>query len=413
MPRPKGPPPRLRLLAERASVPVSPDYWRLWFVGLVLNSARYLEMIAMAIFVYRETASAFLVVVLTLLRMLPMSLLGAFLGSLTDRFDRRLCLIFVVLVTATTSLVLAGLAQYGRLEVWHLAVASFINGIGWATDFPGRRMMVAEVVGLDRLNVAMSFDAGASQASRIVGPALGGILFASLGLAACFALEAAVCAVALIVTFGVVYRNAPHHTAAGRILAHTFDGLKAAYFDVRLRSALLVTVLFNLFVWPCISLVPVIGQDQLRLNADGIGILASMEGVGAVCGSVLVAIWAQPRHYAALYLGGFVLALAALFAFAMSSTPVLAGSLLALMGLMTAGFSVMQATLIYRIAPPEMRGRVLGLISVCIGVSPLGFLQVGLLANTIGAAGAIVASTLIGLAVSAALWRQWAALLRE
>jgi MFS family permease len=393
-------------------VPVEPDYWRLWAVGLILNSARYLEMIVMAIFVYRETNSAFLVAAITMLRMLPMSLFGALLGAATDRFDRRACLIIVVLANLATTLALAILAYFGMLQVWHLAAASFLNGVGWTTDFPGRRMMIAEVVGLKRLNVAMSIEAGSSQASRITGPALGGVLFASAGPTLCFGLEAALCAVAFVITLGVTYRNAPHPTAAGRMLAHITDGLKAAYADIRLRNALLVTVIFNLFVWPCTSMVPVIGHDQLHLNADGIGILAATEGVGAVIGSVLVAIWSRPRHYSALYIGGVVLAMAALIAFALSPTPILSGSTLLLMGIATAGFSVMQATMIYAIAPPDMRGRVLGLISVCIGVSPIGFLMIGVLADAIGAQGAIIVSALTGLVVMAAMTRQWLVLIR-
>jgi MFS family permease len=369
-------------------------------------------MIAMAIFVYRETGSALLVVLVSMLRTLPMGLFGAFLGALTDRFDRRLVLVLIVISNVASAGALAVLAYYDRLEVWHLAVASIVNGIGWASDFPGRRMMMAEVVGLDRLNVAMSLDAGSSQISRIVGPAVGGILFAKIGLTSCFVLETAICALALVAALSVRYRNAPHHKDASRILRHTIDGLKAAYADVRLRSALLVTVIFNLFAWPCTSLVPVIGQDQLRLDADGIGILASMEGVGAVLGTVVVAIWARPRHYAGFYLGGAVLALLMLGLFALASTALWAGSALALMGFANAGFSVMQATFIYRIAPPEMRGRVLGLISVCIGVGPLGFLLLGVLADAVGAKAAIVASALAGLAVSAALWRQWGVLMR-
>ena len=87
----------------------------------------------------------------TMLRLLPMGLFGAFLGALAERFDRRLTLAgMVVLLMAVTSAVLAVVAWTATLEVWHLAVASFINGCGWATDNPVRRVMMGEVVGREQ-----------------------------------------------------------------------------------------------------------------------------------------------------------------------------------------------------------------------------------------------------------------------
>ncbi len=394
-----------------SSLPTQPDFWRLWFIGLILNSVRYLEMIAMAIFVYRETNSPILVATIAMLRMAPMALFGALLGGLTDRFDRRFFLILVVSAGLATSLALTGLAYYERLEVWHLAVASVIGGVGWSSDFPGRRIMIAEVVGLDRLSVAMSLDAGASQTSRVAGPLLGGALLVTLGLTGCFALEAILCIVALVSAFAVTYRNAPHQTIAGRMLSHISDGLKAAHRNVRLRNALLATILYNVFAWPCTSMIPVIGQDQYGLDADAIGVIASMEGVGALFGSIVIGIIAQPARYPWIYLGGAIGAHAALLAFALAPTAIFAGNALLIFGVAGAGFSVMQSTMIYHLAPPDMRGRVLGLISVCIGFSPLGFLQIGAMASVFGAKGAVATSTLVGLTMMTLLYRQWRVLI--
>ena len=133
----------------------APDFWRLWFVGLVVFTVRWLETVAVGVVVYQRTGSAFLVAMMTMLRLLPMGLFGAFLGALAERFDRRRTLIGVVLLTGSTSAILALLAWTGRLEVWHLALASFANGCGWATDNPVRRMMMGEVVGREHMGTAM------------------------------------------------------------------------------------------------------------------------------------------------------------------------------------------------------------------------------------------------------------------
>ena len=117
-----------------------PDFWRLWSVGLIASVVRWVEMVAVGVVVYDQTGTALTVALITMLRMLPMGLIGAFVGTLADRFDRRVSLAAVVGLMAATSAVLAVVAHLGALEVWHLAVASLVNGLGWATDIPLRRI---------------------------------------------------------------------------------------------------------------------------------------------------------------------------------------------------------------------------------------------------------------------------------
>ena len=136
----------------------APDFWRLWFVGLVVFTVRWLETVAVGVVVYQRTGSAFLVAMMTMLRLLPMGLFGAFLGALAERFDRRRTLVGVVILMGATSATLAALAWTHTLQVWHLALASFVNGCGWATDNPVRRVMMGEVVGREHMGTAMSLD---------------------------------------------------------------------------------------------------------------------------------------------------------------------------------------------------------------------------------------------------------------
>ncbi len=156
-------------------------------------------------------------------------------------------------------------------------------------------------------------------------------------------------------------------------------------------------------------MIPVIGQDNLGLGAAGIGVLASMDGVGAFCGAIVIALFARPRHFARLYIGGVAIYLVMGPVFALASYPALAGFVLLLTGLANAGFSIMQATLVYLAAPPEMRSRVYGVLSVCIGVGMIGFLHLGWLAGLIGAAGAIVTIGVEGLAALLLTRRWWRA----
>jgi len=387
-----------RLLAQ-------PDFRRLWLVGLVVFAVRWLEMLVVGVFVYQHTGSAFQVALMTLLRMVPMALLGALIGAAAERWERRTALIIVLVSMLVTSLSLAVLAYAGRLAVWHLALASFCNGIAWATDNPVRRVMIGEVVGPEQMSAAMSVDVGANNASRMLGPTIGGLLLAGAGIDGAFTVSVVLYALALAAAVGLRYRNSGAAPGAGA-LARMIEGLRLVRHDRRLIGTLVITVIYNLFGWPFTSMIPVIGQDSLHLGATGIGILASMDGVGAFAGAVVIALWARPRHFARLYIGGVAVYLAMIVGFALIPQPALAGVALLLTGLSSAGFSIMQATLIYLAAPPDMRSRMYGVLSVCIGVGPLGFLHLGLLADAIGAPWATTASALEGL-LALALTRRW------
>ena len=279
------------------------DYWRLWYVGMVVSTVRWLETVAMGVVVYQQTGSAFVVAMITMLRLLPMGLFGAFLGAFAERFDRRLTLAGVVGLMAVTSATLSVVAWTGTLEVWHLAVASFINGCGWATDNPLRRVMMGEVMGRDRMATAMALDVGASNASRMVGPTVGGLLLAGVGIEGAFLLSVLMYATAIAATLLVRTRIAAS-PGAGAVLARTWEGVAIVLADRRLGAILAVTVIYNVFAWPFTSMIPVIGRDRLFLGPEGVGLLTSVDGVGAFAGALVLALWLTPGWHARAYVGG-------------------------------------------------------------------------------------------------------------
>jgi MFS family permease len=382
------------------------DFLRLWSIGLITFMVRWLEMLAVSLFVYHATGSALLVAMMGMLRMLPMGLLGAAVGALAERVEARSALIAIVASSVLTSGVLALLAWTGQLAVWHLGLASFINGVSWTADAPVRRLMIGEVVGTSRMTQAMSADVVNSNASRMLGPLLGGVVFAAAGIEGTFVCSVLLYVGALYAALTLRYRKGVNPVAGEPLLARIREGIAVTRRDPRLRAALDVTLIYNVFGWPLISLIPVIGQDHLRLEPGGIGLLAGMDGAGAFVGALAMAAWARPGNYAKCYIGGAVIYMIGTILFALSPVVVAAGAALLLCGFVQAGFSVMQTTLIYLWAPPQMRSRVLGLLSVCIGIGPLGFLHVGLLADAIGANWACVVSAAEGL-LTMLLTRRW------
>jgi MFS family permease len=306
----------------------------------------------------------------------------------------------------TVSAVMALLAHAGTLQIWHLALASFLNGLAWATDNPVRRVMIGEVVGPDQMGIAMSVDVGANNASRMVGPTVGGLLLAGVGIDGAFALSVVLYTAALVAALRVRYRNTG---AAGSssVLARIAEGLKLVRGDARLIGTLVVTVIYNVFAWPFTSMIPVIARDRLGLGPEGVGILASMDGIGAFAGAVFLAMWLRPAWYARAYVGGVTIYMIMLTIFALVPNQLVAGIALLCTGLGGAGFATLQATLVYLAAPPEMRSRILGVLSVCIGTGPIGFVWLGLLAEAIGAHWATAVTGIVGLLAMALTWRLW------
>jgi predicted MFS family arabinose efflux permease len=194
----------------------------------------------------------------------------------------------------------------------------------------------------------------------------------------------------------------------GSTLTGILEGISFVRRDRRLIGVLVVTVIYNLFGWPFTSMIPVIGQDHLHLGAEGIGFLASTDGVGALSGAIALALFAKPENYRRLYVGGVALYLMTLTGFALAPDVPSAALALVATGLGSSAFSVMQASLVYRSVPAELRSRMLGVLSVCIGVGPIGFIHLGWLADLFGAqtATAVIGiEGLLALLLSRPLWR--------
>ena len=384
----------------------APDFWRLWYVGLIVSTVRWVETIAVGVVVYQRTDSAFLVSMMTMLRLLPMGLFGAFLGALAERFDRGRTLFIVVLLMSATSVALVILDRTGQLEIWHLAFASFVNGCGWCTDNPVRRVMIGEIVGRERMGTAMSLDVGASNASRMVGPVVGGLLLAGPGIQGAFVLSVLLYLTALLAVLTIRSRI-PRAAGSGAVLARIGEGLALVRTDKRLIGVLVVTVIYNIFAWPFTSMIPVIGRDRLYLGPEGVGLLATMDGIGAFVGALLLTLWLTARWYARAYLGGVIAYMIAVVIFALVQSPLLAGGALLVTGVAGAAFATMQATLVYLASPPDMRSRILGVLTVCIGTGPIGFVWLGWLADRIGSHHATAVTGVLGLLAMAATWRWW------
>ena len=179
-----------------------------------------------------------------------------------------------------------------------------------------------------------------------------------------------------------------------------------------LMGTLIVTVIYNVFAWPFTSMIPVIGTDYLHLDPQGVGLLASCEGIGGLLGALLVAVFAHSAWYGRVYVGSVAVYLAMVIGFATAPAAPIAALFLLLLGVAAVGFAVLQATLVYQGSPVEMRARLLGVLSVCIGTGPIGFVYLGFLADVLTPRVGTVALAAQGMLALLITRRYWVAVLR-
>ena len=392
-----------------------PLYLRLWLIGLLSMGSRWLELLVVGIFAVETTGSPVLVALLVILRMLPLAVFGSIVGTFADRVSPRILLYSSLGLAALVSLAVLALALSGIAAYWHIALATFLSGVVWTTDMPVRRRMIGDVAGAKRIAAGMSLDSATSNAMRLIGPLFGGLLYQWLGLGGAFGLAAALYALCLMLTPGL-----PKAFASGagqrsaRLLGDLREGFRFLAREPEIRRILYVTVIFNIWGFPFVSMIPVIGTEKLGLNAAAIGGLAALEGGGAFTGALLIAaIGVRPGAYRRFYFFGTASYSALAFVASWMTETAPMAIVIFFVGLGAAGFSTMQTVLIYGMAPPEMRGRMLGILSLTIGAGVIGFTNIGLMGELFGGANAVRIVAAEGLVAALLLGLNWPRLWRD
>lgn len=386
-----------------------PDYRRIWGAGAAGGICRWLEILAAGIYAYETTGSPFLVALLFFLRLMPLVLFGSILGTLADRWPAKNFLIAGMGLAALAATCVALLLVLGLANYWIVAVAVFASGIVWSMDMPLRRRTLGDIAGPERLVTALSFDGATNNATRAFGPFAGGILYQFFGAPGAFALTAMLYAIGTVLVIRVRLdgKSAVGPSASSRILAEFREAFSLALANKDILRILLVTVAFNVFCLPFVSMIPVLGEETLGLSADWTGVLGALEGGGAFIGALAIAIFNPPIEIRRVYFYGVVFYLVfALVAGFMTDFMPMAIAILCI-GLAAGAFTASQAPLLYSAAPPHMRSRIFGLMAICIGAGGLGVANTGLMAEWLGAPLAVRVFAVEGLIAMLAIGIGW------
>jgi len=380
-----------------------PDFLRLWLVGAFANAMRWLELLASGLFAYDVTGSALAATAVVAARQLPQLAFGAFAGAVSEAVNRKTIVMLALIVPAFVSTVLATLATTGHLELWHVAVGNLVSGTTWATEMSTRRRMVGEVAGPHRIVPAIALDSATNAATRMIGPLLGGVAFEWLGMKGAYTITALVQFVGAFALAGLVHPQITRRLDLARIPAEIAEGLAFARTKATLLLVYAITIVTNAFAFAYSGLVAPLGLSAFHVSPALVGLLAAAEPTGALIGGGLIAASVVRMDRRVTFAGGAALFMAALIVMALSPSYWLAFAALVIGGFGTAGFSNMQTTLMLTEAPPEMRSRLMGLVTVGIGTGPLGVLLAGALATELGPRAAVLVMATTGLASTVVL----------
>jgi len=339
-----------------------------------------MQKVAEGWLIYRLTNSAFtlgLVGFFSLAPLVPVSLVA---GVMSDRMSRRTLLVLTQVGLIFPPLALAVLAWAGRAQVWHIVVVELVMGALGAIDQPSRQALVVEVVGSDDLDNAIGLSASGFNVSRVLGPAVAGLLVASLGEAACFALNGLtyLAVVAALLAMRLPKREIKQQDSLSVSLIDGFRYLAREEIIVALIG--LITIV-SVFIVPYQTLLPIFARDILKAGARGLGFLTTAAGVGAVIGGLGIAHLSPGRR--GKYLIGIGVAVSAVAAtLAISRSFALSCVALTLIGAGVVAIKAIAITLIQHQVRDELRGRVMGVVTMLNGGMPaFGGLVVGFLAS--------------------------------
>jgi predicted MFS family arabinose efflux permease len=263
--------------------------------------------------------------------------------------------------------------------------------------------MVGEVAGPHRIVPAIALDSATNAATRMIGPLLGGIAFEWLGMKGAYTVTALVQFAGAFALAGLVHPQLTRRLDLGRIPAEIAEGLAFA----RTRSTILlvyaITIVTNAFAFAYSGLIAPLGVGAFQVSPALVGLLAAAEPIGALIGGAMIAANLVRMDRRVTFAGGAALFMVALIVMALSPSYWLAFAVLVIGGFGTAGFGNMQTTLMLTEAPPEMRSRLMGLVTVGIGTGPLGVLAAGALAAELGPRGAVLVMAVTGLLATVAL----------
>jgi MFS family permease len=347
-----------------------------------------------------------------LFRVLPIILLSAFGGAVADLTDRRKLLLVTQSSEAILALALWGLTLTGTIQLWHIYLITTLQAVAFAYDVPARQALVPNLVPPDILPNALSMYMIAYQIGAILGPAVGGLVIAGLGLQYTYLFNAVsfLSVIFALLMMGEVRQDrtvkAAHHKVDKEMIV---EGLRFTFGNPLILSSMLLDFVATFFA-SANTLMPIFAEDILNVGEKGFGILSSAQSVGAVAAALVVSQIKQIRRQGRVLLAAVVMFGIATVIFGASRLFWLTWFGLVLAGASDTVSMVIRQTIRQLQTPDGLRGRMTSVTQIFFAGGPqLGEIEAGVVAQFFGAPIAAISggvACILGVGVIARIWPQ-------
>ena len=374
-----------------------------FFTGQLISLiGTWMQSIAEQWLVYRITGSAVLLGAMGFTDQIPVFLLSPIGGIVADRYSRRRVVMATQAASMLLASVLATLTLTGTVRVWHLFVLTGLLGVVNAFDVPARQAFTVDMVGKPDLMNAIALNSSMFNASRMVGPAVAGILVAKIGEGWCFFTNA-VSYIAVLAGLWLmkVERHETSHQP-GSPLSKIVEGFRFVVHNSPVHTLMVMLGVLSLAGLPFMVLLPIFANRILHGGADTLGMLMGASGVGALMAALLMASRKDLRG-----LGTWASMAAVAFSVVLVGFAYSRVFWWSIAGLVLLGFTMMiemgaSNTLIQSMVPDGLRGRVMSVYTMMVmGMAPIGSLLAGAVANRLGAPNTVAIGGLICLLAAA------------
>ena len=383
--------------------------YRLFFAGQSVSLiGTWMTRIATSWLVYRLTDSALLLGVTGFAGQIPAFFFAPIAGVWLDRWDKHRALVVTQVLAMIQSLVLAWLALSGAINIWWVAVLVLFQGFINAFDMPARQSFVIEMIEQrGDLSNAIALNSSMVNGTRLVGPAIAGVVIAASSVGWCFLIDGVSYIAVIFSLLAMRLVKEKTRKAKKRVWDELAEGWKYVTHSAAIRSILLILALVSIVGMPYTVLVPIIAGSVLHGGPHTFGFLMGMSGVGALASAITLAL-----RRTVVGLGRMILISVALFGGGLIVLGISRLVWLSLLMMAATGFGMMQQmaasnTILQTIVADDKRGRVMSFYTLAIlGVTPFGSLLAGAIASRAGAPATLVLGGVCCLAGAAWFLRQ-------
>jgi len=401
---------------DHARPPVRPSVFgalrhrnfRLFYSGqLVSLAGTWMGNTAQAWLVLVLTDSPFYVGLVGALGSLPVLLLALVAGTVADRMSKLRLVMITQASAMVLAFVMAALVLTDRITVSQIIVIATLMGAVNAFDVPARQSFFVEMVGKDDLMNAIALNSSAFNVTRVLGPAVAGVLIGKLGVGVCFLVNGLSFLAVLTALFAI--RLPPYRRAAlpPSTWAHIREGLRYVTGDRRVSAIVLNIAALSIFGYPFLVLMPVVARDVLGKSAVEFGWMSSAVGAGALAGALMLAAFAPRLPKGRLLRWASTAFGIILFVFSLSRWLPLSLAVLVMTGFAMIVNTATTNTLLQTLTPDDLRGRVMSVFTLAfVGMGPIGALQAGILADRVGAPTTLMIGAAVCTVLTFGLFRQ-------